>query len=129
MQKILSKYNVSKGTLLDDVNQETINKIEESCNIHYYPYERYWLRSQDVTFTSKERFDEFFKKFPYSFRLLFSECARIIEQPEKDLFIDYNNVEIYLSYIAKYTKHQHYRTNSYFDDDLRKMIQKAKVQW
>lgn len=128
-KNITKVQEISKGTILDDINMETVPKITESYNTHYYPYERYWLRSEDVTFSSKERFDDFLNKFPYSFRLLFHECARIIEQPEKELFVDYNNVEIYLSYVAKYTEFQHCRSKSHFNEDLNKLVQKAKVHW
>lgn len=120
---------VSKGTVLDDIKQDAIPNIEVSYDEHYYPYERYWLRSMGVTNISKERFDEFFKKFPCSFRLLFCECARIIEQPEKDLFVEYNNVEIYLSYVAKNVASHNKQTNSYFSNNLKKLIQKAKDHW
>lgn len=126
---IVKTRKVSDGTLLDDFEQVASLQCENPYSVHYNPHERYWFRSQDVTRVKKVEFDEFFEKFPYSFSLLFQECARIVEQSEKDLFLEFNNVELYLSYVANYSAAKHDRMYTVVDREIRKLINQAKTQW
>lgn len=94
--------------------------------IHYNPSDRYWLKN--VSNITKEEFREFITKMPNSFRLLLNECSRITEQDPWELFNEFQIVEIYLSYVAHFTKGDANRHNS-VNNDLKRVINKAKSVW
>lgn len=94
----------------------------------YNPSERFWLNMQDTVDFNTEEMKEFLEGFPQSFQLVLKECARIIEQSEKDLYMEYNLVEAYLCYVFDIKAGKYYQ-KKVVDDYLKKALDRAKKMW
>uniref|UniRef100_A0A1Y1K6K7 Uncharacterized protein n=1 Tax=Photinus pyralis TaxID=7054 RepID=A0A1Y1K6K7_PHOPY len=102
--------------------------VQLTTVLHYNPYESYLLHSYNVSSMSYTECRNFIKKFPISFQTLMSECARITEQDEKDLFDEFHLTEIYLSYVAKWTQADQNRERI-VNKNLQNFIAEAKQIW
>ena len=120
-----------KSLLEEDIQQERgeISNIDVDPFV-YQPSERYWLYTQNVGRFTKDEFKNFASNFPLSFKLIFRECSRIIEQEGRDFFIEYNLTELYLCYVVNV------RTGNFRSDQkkipnlsLRKLINFAMKGW
>lgn len=131
--KKVKKLSQDKTILSNDNSIET-NDLNASLDsqiprvVQYNPYEMHWLRSTRAERLPLEDFKPFFDKFPHSFRLVLGECARIVEQPEKCVFEEFNNVEIHWSYAVNFSRGE--RTNVAYDPELQKLVQRVEsVFW
>ncbi|KAK4876153.1 hypothetical protein RN001_012575 [Aquatica leii] len=106
--------------------QERIDKT--LLTVHYNPYERYWLKSLNVNSVSNKEFLKFLHTFPKPFRDLLTECARITEQDTKELFDEFNDVEVYLCYVAKVCDSDK-RRHKVANRELLCLINKATKAW
>lgn len=124
--KKLSKNEpaLSSDTSLEtnDLNSSTDSQI--SRVIQYNPYEMYWLHSTHVDTLAFEDFKPFFNELPHAFRLILSECARILEQSEKCVFEEFNNIEIHWGYSVNFRRDE--RINVAYDLELQKLVRKVE---
>ncbi|KAF2897605.1 hypothetical protein ILUMI_08574 [Ignelater luminosus] len=125
-QSAREHLNGANTKLSQDTNQSSQSIEENMSHIHYNPFDRYCL--MNVSNISKEEFREFITRMPNSFRLLLNECSRITEQDPWELFNEFQNVEIYLCYVAQFTKGITNRYNI-VNNDLKRFISRAKKIW
>ncbi|XP_018319167.1 TATA box-binding protein-associated factor RNA polymerase I subunit B isoform X2 [Agrilus planipennis] len=97
--------------------------------LHYNPFERYWMTIADVTGIRKSDFESFYKGLPYSFRLVFEECARIIEHSQKELYEEFNNVEVYVLFLENRGVVGKEKPFVFSNDDLTYLKDKVSRQW
>lgn len=97
-------------------------------NVIYNPWERYWCNFQSIGEYTIDELNEFFNDLPRNFRTIFKECARIIEQTEKDLWTEYCLTEAYLSYVFN-GKSGSRGSEKIIDTELKKLLQTAKKMW
>ncbi|CAH1170138.1 unnamed protein product [Phaedon cochleariae] len=96
---------VSKGAIL---KSEKADIAVDCYPTHYNPYERYWLYIQmNSDLISKKDFEQFYFNFSSSFKLVFEECARIIEQSVLECYGEFQLSELYLVYVAMYPAGNH----------------------
>ncbi|GJQ86862.1 hypothetical protein Trydic_g19530 [Trypoxylus dichotomus] len=104
---------------LDDLNID---------NVVYNSWERVWSNFQNISTFNTEETKEFFDSLPINFRLLFRECARVIEQHEKDLWVEYCLTDAYLSFVFN-RKTLIWRGETVVDSELKKLVENAKKTW
>ncbi|KAK5645336.1 hypothetical protein RI129_006636 [Pyrocoelia pectoralis] len=126
MKQLLS-VSKKKNTTSSQRSSSTFKSRPNSI-LHYNPYERYLLTSLNVNLISNPEFNNFIKKFPMSFRTLLTECARITEQEVKELFDEFSDVEIYMCYVAKWTKLDNNR-DGIANPNIRNLMAKAVKNW
>nr|XP_023030188.1 TATA box-binding protein-associated factor RNA polymerase I subunit B isoform X1 [Leptinotarsa decemlineata] len=74
-----------------------------SYSVHFNPYERYWFYLQmNIDLINKIEFNEFFNKNTDNFKIVFKECARIIEQNFQELYTELQFTELYLVFSANF---------------------------
>ncbi|CAG9764144.1 unnamed protein product [Ceutorhynchus assimilis] len=102
--------------------------ISKKYPIHYNPFERYWMNiplNSAVTYFCKDFMDELLEKFPLSLSMVLKECARIVEQEERDVFSEFLLSEIYLVYCVKFG----YKETNKASNEIRNMVAKAVAHW
>lgn len=104
----------------------TASSDDVSHNINYKPFETYWLYSRDaIDRASKQHFKEYIDKFSDSFKFILNECSRIIELNKQELFVEFQNTELYLIYCGNY-KNAKKRRDLH---DLPPLIRQAEDDW
>lgn len=122
--KALKKLSEDK-----DFPQYWTVRDEDVYNVHYNPYETYWLTNKDIDRCGgEEGFQKFLDGFPHSFVLLLEEGARILEMYKKHLLEEFMNVELYLGFVADFPKRGNVEVLN-LDGEMRKLIDKAALAW
>lgn len=98
-------------------------------NVIYNPSERFWMFLQNISDFGVEETNEFFKTLPFSFMIVLRECARIIEQSLKDVYMEYCMVEAYLSYVFNVKTRKRYCGDKIVETELSRLVEKAKKMW
>ncbi|KAI4462275.1 tata box-binding protein-associated factor rna polymerase i subunit b [Holotrichia oblita] len=122
-----NKTKLSKQKIELELPQNLVNNLNID-NVIYNPSERYWCNFQSIGEFTIDELKEFFDDLPRNFRTIFKECARIIEQTEKDLWMEYCLTEAYLSLVFN-PKNGRCGPEQVIDVELKKLIQKAKKMW
>lgn len=98
-------------------------------NIHYLPYERYWLYLQmNTDLFSKTDFSAFFNKHTDTFKLVVNECARVIEQTAQELLYEFQFSELFLVFSATFGKTNDVK-QELLDSNLKYYVNLAKTHW
>ncbi|KAJ8928998.1 hypothetical protein NQ314_018357 [Rhamnusium bicolor] len=117
----------------NEVNLNEDGKTNENkhYNIHFNPYERYWLYLQmNIDHISKSDCKQFFNKFTNTFKLIFKECARMIEQSERELLHEFQFSELFLVFAARYcNKTVETKSNELLHDNLCYYVKQAEAHW
>ncbi|XP_050296771.1 TATA box-binding protein-associated factor RNA polymerase I subunit B isoform X2 [Anthonomus grandis grandis] len=91
-----------------EVKLENYNQsLKQNYKKHYNPYERYWLNiftNPLSYYLANKDAQVILKKLPYSFRVVFLECARIVEQDVATFYSEFLVTEMYLVYLAEFGK-------------------------
>lgn len=104
-------------------------------NKHYRPDRRYWLRLGVNIFNMRiDEFEKFWCDFPYHFRLLVGECAKITSQGVKDLMVEFNYFDCYVCYEHLFDadgkmKKSKSAKNSHLNVSLIRLVKIAKQHW
>ncbi|XP_018578368.1 TATA box-binding protein-associated factor RNA polymerase I subunit B isoform X2 [Anoplophora glabripennis] len=120
---------ISKHVKLDN---EIENVKKSDCyNAHYIPYERYWLYLQMHTHCiNKTDFGTFFNKHTDTFKLVFNECARIIEQTAQEFLHEFQYSELFLVFSATYGESNNLQQKrQLLDSNLKYYVNSAKMHW
>lgn len=97
---------------------------------HYNPFERYWLNLiNNIDSVSKNEFNSFFQNYCSTFKIIFDECSRIIEQSHSEFFKEYQITELYLTYSSDMSKNETFRPKRFLDSKLNYLISEAEEQW
>lgn len=120
---------VSKEVQLGDDTKEIIKSND--YNIHYNPYERYWLYLQmNIDIINKNDFEVFFNKHTSTFKLIFNECARIIEQTVQELLYEFQFSELFLVFSETFRQTSKKRNKQkLLDSNLRYYVKQANAHW
>lgn len=103
---------------------------EHSYETHYNPFERYWLNCiTDIDLINKKEFDTFFQSHTYTFKVVFDECSRVIEQSHNEFFKEFQLTELFLTYSSALLKKNSFRPKRILDSQLNYYIQQAEGQW
>ncbi|XP_057670748.1 TATA box-binding protein-associated factor RNA polymerase I subunit B [Diorhabda carinulata] len=103
-------YKFQKNFLrLKELNVEEILNLETESDdiksdykVHCFPYERYWLNINiAVEFLNNNDFDAHFNNYNSNFKLIFQQCAKLIDQAIRVLYLEYQTTELYLVYNGK----------------------------
>ncbi|XP_056631585.1 TATA box-binding protein-associated factor RNA polymerase I subunit B isoform X3 [Diorhabda sublineata] len=103
-------YKFQKNFLrLKELNMEEILNLETESDdiksdykVHCFPYERYWLNINiAVEFLNNNDFDAHFNNYNSNFKLIFQQCAKLIDQAIRVLYLEYQTTELYLVYNGK----------------------------
>lgn len=125
------KANIKKVKKLSDgirFSQRAVIRDKDIHKIHYNPWETYWLSITNLDRCGgDEGFEDILKGFPHSFVFLLEECARILNVYKKHLLEEFMYLELYMCYVAKFCRKNF--KEAVFDEDLKKLINKAKSVW
>jgi hypothetical protein len=107
--------------------REDLSASSEGYPKHYHPYERFWMRTKIyLEHLSQKDCSTFFDKFPHTFRLVFKECQRIVQQTQQELLEEYQRTELMLIYRVNYrrrSKHGRATKNKLISKYLEKCTQ------
>lgn len=101
---------------------------DDRYKVHYIPRLDYWVNVRDVSQMNNVEWERYVQTLPADFQWLLTECARIIEQTTKDLFIEFVCVELYVIYVhLNNVPFIHEPYDNY--KELTKLINKVKNNW
>lgn len=121
-----SKYLERISRYIQPDNIVQTNSYEK----HYNPFERYWINNiASIDLLYKYEFDNFFQNHPFTFREIFCECSRLIEQSHTEFFNEFQLTELYLTYSSELLGKQSFRSKRALDNQLNYYINQAENQW
>lgn len=106
--------------------RKTINTYEK----HYNPFERYWLSViANIDKINKKEFHDFFQNHTFTFREVFYECSRVIEQSHSDFFKEFQATELYLTYSSHLFGKNSFRPKRVLNNQLNHYVSQTEIHW